>query len=38
MFVLIRFVLDQYNHIHQSLKAFIKHENDFVHEKLETTC
>ena len=37
MFMIIRFVLDQFNHMHQSTKAFIKHENDFVHAKLETT-
>ena len=31
MFVITRFALDQFNHMHQSMKAFIKHENTFVH-------
>jgi len=37
MFVITRFVLDQFNHMHQSMKAFIKHGNGFVHEKMKTT-
>ena len=28
---------NQFYYMHQSMKAFIKHENNFVYEKLETT-
>ena len=37
MFVITKYVLNQFNYMHQSMKVFIKHENSFVHEKLEIT-